>query len=87
MTVTSKVGYTMEDIFSGIQTLLTKNYDLPTEKITMASNLRDDLELDSLDLTEAILAMEDEFGFEFDEDRVDDLKTIEQICAYIAENK
>lgn len=87
MTVTSKVGYTMEDIFSGIQTLLTKNYDLPAEKITMASNLRDDLELDSLDLTEAILAMEDEFGFEFDEDRVDDLKTIEQICAYIAENK
>lgn len=77
----------MEAIFSRIQTLLINNYDLPAEKITMASNLRDDLELDSLDLTEAILAMEDEFGFEFDEDRVDDLKTIEQICNYIAENQ
>lgn len=76
----------MEAIFSRIQTLLIKNYDLEAEKITMTSNLRDDLELDSLDLTEAILAMEDEFGFEFDEDRVDDLKTVEQICCYIEEN-
>ncbi len=77
----------MDEIFKRIQAVLIKDYNLSSETITQQSKLRVDLGLDSLDLTEAILAIEDEFDFEFDEDVVDELQTIEDMCRYISENK
>lgn len=73
----------MEQIFDKIKELLAADYEINMAEITMQSKLRVDLGLDSLDLTEAILAIEDAFGIEFDEDEVDSFETIEDMCRYI----
>lgn len=76
----------MKDTLQKIKTLLAKDYDVDPTTVTLKSKLRSDLGLDSLDLTEAILAIEDAFNFEFDDDAVDSLETLEDMCAYIEEH-
>lgn len=73
----------MKNILKRVRELLADNYDLSPESVTLQSKLRVDLGLDSLDLTEAIMAIEEEFDFEFDDDKVDDFQTVEDMCQYI----
>lgn len=43
----------------------------------------DDLNLDSLDMVELMMKMEDEFGIEIPEDDTEKLKTIKDVVAYL----
>ncbi|MBL4904309.1 MAG: acyl carrier protein [Desulfocapsa sp.] len=47
------------------------------EKMTMASNLTDDLHMDSLDVIEAAMALEDAFDVEIDDETLVELDTIQ----------
>lgn len=73
----------MNDILNRIKEVLAKDYEVDPATVSLQSKLKEDLGLDSLDLSEAILAIEDEFDFEFDDDAVDSLKTLEDMCQYI----
>ncbi|MFT6631418.1 MAG: acyl carrier protein [Bacteriovoracaceae bacterium] len=46
----------------------------------------DDLNLDSLDMVEMMMKMEEEFGVEIPEDKTEDLKTINDVTAYLKSN-
>lgn len=46
----------------------------------------DDLNLDSLDMVEMMMKMEEEFGLEIPEEKTEDLKTINDVTAYLKEN-
>lgn len=46
----------------------------------------DDLNLDSLDMVEMMMKMEEEFGVEIPEEKTEDLKTINDVMAYLKEN-
>ena len=52
-------------------------------KITGETNFIDDLNLDSLDIVELMMKMEDEFGVEIPEDEAENLKTIQDVVKYI----
>ncbi|MCF8030504.1 MAG: acyl carrier protein, partial [Desulfohalobiaceae bacterium] len=41
---------------------------------------------DSLDLTELIMAMEDEFGLEIDDDQAQQLLTVQDVISYVEAN-
>ena len=41
---------------------IARELDLPLEEVKLDSNLRDDLDLTSLDAMNVIMALEDEFG-------------------------
>ncbi len=45
---------------------IARELDLPLEEVKLDSNLRDDLDLTSLDAMNVIMALEDEFGQEAD---------------------
>jgi acyl carrier protein len=47
------------------------------------ANFVDDLGADSLDLTELIMAMEDEFGLEIDDEEAQNLRTVNDAIKYI----
>ncbi|MFR2553405.1 MAG: acyl carrier protein [Clostridioides difficile] len=57
------------------------------DEITMEASLMDDLEADSLDAVEIIMALEDEFGIEIPDEEAENFKSIGDICKYIEENK
>ena len=57
------------------------------ETIKKESSLVNDLEADSLDAVEIIMAVEDEFDIEVPDEDAEKFKNIGDIVAYIEENK
>ncbi len=52
-------------------------------KINMETSFVDDLNLDSLDIVELMMKMEDEFGVEIPEEDAEGLKTVKDIVTYL----
>ncbi len=48
------------------------------DKVVPGASFGDDLEADSLDLVELVMALEEEFGVEVPEKEVEDIKTVGQ---------
>ncbi len=57
------------------------------DTITLETSLIEDLEADSLDAVEVIMALEDEFGIEIPDEEAEHFKTIGDISKFIEENK
>ncbi|MEG2787682.1 MAG: acyl carrier protein [Romboutsia sp.] len=57
------------------------------DNITPSTSLIEDLEADSLDAVEVIMALEDEFSIEIPDEEAEHFKTIGDISKYIEENK
>ncbi|EQC52805.1 acyl carrier protein [Bacteriovorax sp. DB6_IX] len=55
-------------------------------KINMETSFVDDLNLDSLDIVELMMKMEDEFGVEIPEEDAEGLKSVKDVVSYL-ENK
>ena len=62
---------------------IARELDLPAEEVKLNSNLRDDLDLTSLDAMNVIMALEDEFGQEADIEQILELKTVQQLVDYL----
>ena len=62
---------------------IARELDLPLEEVKLDSNLRDDLDLTSLDAMNVIMALEDEFGQEADIEQILELQTVQQLVEYL----
>ena len=62
---------------------IAQELDLPLEDVQLDSNLRDDLDLTSLDAMNVIMALEDEFGQEADIEQILELQTVRQLVDYL----
>lgn len=62
---------------------IARELDLPMEDVKLDSNLRDDLDLTSLDAMNVIMALEDEFGQEADIEQILELQTVRQLVDYL----
>ena len=54
-------------------------------KIKAEDNFRDDLEADSLDLVELIMAFEEEFGGEISDEEAQKITTVGEAISYVKE--
>ena len=52
-------------------------------EVTAASSFKEDLEVDSLDLMELVMAVEDEFGVEIPSEDLQNMKTIQNVADYL----
>lgn len=57
------------------------------EKITLDARFREDLEADSLDLVELIMAFEDKFGAEISDEDAQKITTVGEAVKYIDANR
>ena len=62
---------------------IARELDLPLGDVKLDSNLRDDLDLTSLDAMNVIMALEDEFGQEADIEQILELQTVRQLVDYL----
>ena len=74
-------------VFEKIKEALITHAGVEADKITMDANFVEDLGIDSLDLVDLVMELEDEFEIEFPEDKIDDFKTVGDVINYIEENK
>ena len=66
-----------------VKNLISRTLDIPESKINDKTNLVKDLELESLDLVDLVVAFEEEFGIEILDKDIKNLQTVEDIVNYI----
>ena len=66
--------------------LISEATKIDKAKINGETSLVDDLDLDSLDIVELMMKMEDEFGVEIPEEDAEGLKSVKDVVGYL-ENK
>lgn len=70
-------------MFEKIRDLMVDALDLDAEEIKPESSFEEDLKVDSLDLYELVMSMEDEFGVEIPTEDLTDMKTVGDIVKYM----
>ena len=77
----------MADTFSDIRKIIVDLLGVDEGKVTMEARFREDLEADSLDLVELIMAFEDKFGAEISDEAAQKITTVGEAVAYIDSHK
>ena len=73
--------------FSEIQKIIVDLLGADESKVTMEARFREDLEADSLDLVELIMAFEDKFGAEISDEAAQKITTVGEAVNYIDSHK
>jgi acyl carrier protein len=63
-------------IFDRFATIISDCLGVPLDSITMASNLEADLDADSLDSIEILMAVEDEFSIQLEDEEAEKVETV-----------
>lgn len=69
-----------------IQQILFENLNIDAKDVTLESNLQEDLGVDSLDLFEMIMNLEEQYGFEIPTEKLESFKTVGDVVSYLEEN-
>ena len=77
---------TMEEIFKKMQELVAEQFAVELEEVTMETSFEEDLGADSVDLVELVMAMEEEFDMEIEDEDADSIKTVGDALDYIKQN-
>jgi acyl carrier protein len=73
-------------ILEKIKGMVSIQFNVDDKNINLETSFRDDLNADSLDLVELIMALEDEFGLEIEDEDLDSIKTVGDAVEYIKDN-
>jgi acyl carrier protein len=77
----------MADVLAEVKEIIVDLLGIDESKIKPESRFREDLEADSLDIVELIMAMEDKFGSEISDEEAQKLTTVGDVVKYIEERK
>ncbi len=77
----------MSDTYTELRAIVKDLLGADEAKITMEARFREDLEADSLDLVELIMAFEDKFGAEISDEDAQKITTVGEAVKYIDARK
>ena len=66
------------EVFEKVKGLFVEDLGIDESKVTMDAKLEEDLEIDSLGIVEVVMACEDEFDIEIDDEELADVSTVGQ---------
>lgn len=67
--------------------IIVEQLGVDAKDVTPEKSFVEDLNADSLDLTELIMTFEEKFGFEISEEDAEKLKTVKDVIDYIEKKK
>lgn len=67
--------------------IIVEQLGVDANDVSLEKSFVEDLNADSLDLTELIMTFEERFGFEISEEDAEKLKTVGDVVKYINERK
>ncbi|MBR12168.1 MAG: acyl carrier protein [Acidimicrobiaceae bacterium] len=65
-----------DDNFERFQQCAVEVLDVKADQVTLEASFADDLDADSLDLVELVMALEEEFGVNVEEEELEGITTI-----------
>lgn len=74
---------TTEVIFEKIRDILVEQLSVDSEEVSMDANFIDDLNADSLDIVELVMAMEGEFDISIPDEDAEKIKTVGDAVEYV----
>lgn len=73
----------MSDTYEQVKTIIVDLLGVDESKVSMDARFREELEADSLDLVELIMAFEDKFGGEISDEDAQKITTVGEAVAYL----
>ena len=70
-----------------VKAIVVEQLGVSPEDVKENSSFREDLNADSLDLTELIMTLEEKFAFEISENEAEQLRTVGDVIKYIQERQ
>ncbi len=72
-----------QDTFERVRSIIVDQLGVEPSDVTATANFRDDLEADSLDLVELIMAFEEEFGGEISDDQAQKMASVGDVVEFL----
>lgn len=76
----------MTDVFADVKEIIVEQLGVSADKVTPDARFREDLEADSLDIVELIMAFEDKFGGEISDEDAQNIETVGDVVKFIESN-
>ncbi|MEJ2011911.1 MAG: acyl carrier protein [Anaerolineales bacterium] len=73
----------MADTYEDVKSIIVELLGVEEAKVTPEARFREDLEADSLDLVELIMAFEEKFGGEISDEDAQKITTVGEAVSYI----
>lgn len=71
-------------MFEKVREIIAEHFDVNPEDITMNTSLQDDLGVDSLDILDMVMALEDEYSIAIDiETEMDGIATVGDVVEFL----
>ncbi|NLL21026.1 MAG: acyl carrier protein [Firmicutes bacterium] len=70
------------DIFAKVKALISEQLDIDEDQITLDTTF-EDIDADSLDVVELVMALEEEFDLEIADEEVEKIQTVGDVVGYI----
>lgn len=77
----------MTETYDDVKAIIVDLLGVEDDKVKMEARFREDLEADSLDLVELIMAFEDKFGAEISDEDAQKISTVGEVVQYINDHK
>lgn len=72
-----------QSVFERVKRIIVDQLGVDPDKVTPEASFREDLEADSLDLVELIMAFEEEFGGQISDEEAQKITTVGEAVAYL----
>lgn len=76
----------MSDVFKDVKAIIVEQLGVDEDAVTAEARFREDLEADSLDIVELIMAFEDKFGGEISDEDAQSIVTVGDVVRFIDKN-
>ena len=73
-------------IFEKVREIICEQFDVDEESVTLDTDIREDLDADSLDMVDLVMSFEDEFKIEVPDSAIETVKTVDDIVKFIEEH-
>jgi acyl carrier protein len=78
---------TDEKLLEAIQEIVAEQLNIEKSKIVPSANFTEDLGADSLDVVELVMAVEDKFDIEIDDNAAGQIATVQDVIDYLCKDK
>lgn len=73
-------------VLEKVAAILSAQFEIDADKITMDTDFVEDLNADSLDVVDMLMSLEDEFDVEIPDEEIENIHTVGDLVSYIEEH-